>query len=555
MPNLIFLKKNKIMTNVENTIDRIQTIKQLLNDVNFEKYMKNQDDNILLDTMRLRMQILINKLPNKMEYLEHNDENIYCHGCNGDENIILIDDDLDILTSNTIEKKPKKVYTIKKCPHGKRKSRCIECGGSSICVHKKEKSQCKDCLGSSFCEHKKLKQYCTDCGGASMCIHDKRRSRCITCGGSDFCEHGREKSTCKTCGGSSICIHNKRKQYCAECDGSSTCIHKKQKTNCVECNGSNICIHKKNKQYCVDCNGSQICVHKKEKRYCIECDGCGICIHNKTKRYCVDCNGSGICIHKKRKEYCKTCGGSALCKSSWCETSVTKKYEGYCLFCYVNKFPDKPISRNYKTKELNVGDHVTDCYPDLTWICDKRIQDGCSKRKPDMLVDLGTHIIIVEVDENAHKYYDCSCENKRIMEISEDVGGRPIVFIRFNPDKYVDFTGKKIKSCWKINKTSGILHIDTTKETEWKERIDVLNKQIQYWIDNPSDKTIEIVELFYGQNIEENDLVETDASESIDEEDNLIKTEKKPTKKITKLINVKDNSVETEKKPRKKIIK
>ena len=33
-------------------------------------------------------------------------------------------------------------------------------------------------------------------------------------------------------------------------------------------------------------------------------------------------------------------------------------------------------------------------------------------------------------------YPDCSCENKRIMEISQDLGHRPIVFIRFNPDEY-----------------------------------------------------------------------------------------------------------------------
>ena len=30
--------------------------------------------------------------------------------------------------------------------------------------------------------------------------------------------------------------------------------------------------------------------------------------------------------------------------------------------------------------------------------------------------------------------------------------------------------------------------------TEWEERINILNQQIQYWIDN---KTIEIIELFY----------------------------------------------------------
>jgi hypothetical protein len=36
-----------------------------------------------------------------------------------------------------------------------------------------------------------------------------------------------------------------------------------------------------------------------------------------------------------------------------------------------------------------------------------------------------------------------------------------------------------------------------TRMTEWKERINILNQQIQYWIDNKSNKTIEIIELFY----------------------------------------------------------
>jgi hypothetical protein len=31
-----------------------------------------------------------------------------------------------------------------------------------------------------------------------------------------------------------------------------------------------------------------------------------------------------------------------------------------------------------------------------------------------------------------------------------------------------------------------------SKETEWLERIRILNNQIQYWIDNATDKTIEI---------------------------------------------------------------
>jgi type IV secretory pathway VirB4 component len=109
---------------------------------------------------------------------------------------------------------------------------------------------------------------------------------------------------------------------------------------------------------------------------------------------------------------------------------------------------------------------------------------------------MGTHIIIVEVDENKHNNYDCSCENKRLMEISKDLGHRPIVFIRFNPDGYINENGEKIKSCWKLNGL-GIMQIDKEKQIEWEDRINILKRQINYWIDNITDKTVEIIELFY----------------------------------------------------------
>ena len=43
---------------------------------------------------------------------------------------------------------------------------------------------------------------------------------------------------------------------------------------------------------------------------------------------------------------------------------------------------------------------------------------------------------MVEVDENQHNNYDCSCENKRLMELAQDLGHRSMVVIRFNPDAY-----------------------------------------------------------------------------------------------------------------------
>jgi hypothetical protein len=42
--------------------------------------------------------------------------------------------------------------------------------------------------------------------------------------------------------------------------------------------------------------------------------------------------------------------------------------------------------------------------------------------------------VIVEVDENQHRGYEESCECARISEIVGAIGGKAVVFIRYNPD-------------------------------------------------------------------------------------------------------------------------
>jgi hypothetical protein len=188
------------------------------------------------------------------------------------------------------------------------------------------------------------------------------------------------------------------------------------------------------------------------------------------------------------------------CKSEWCSTCISNKaYEGYCAYCFMHLFPDKPISRNYKTKETAVVHFVKETFPDIDMQTDKRIQEGCSKRRPDVYIDLGYQVLIIEVDENQHIDYDCSCENKRIMELSQDIGHRPIVFIRFNPDDY-EKNGTNITSCWSINK-QGICCVKRTKQKEWKERLQALQNTVQYWLspENQTHKCIEIIQLFYDQ--------------------------------------------------------
>lgn len=187
---------------------------------------------------------------------------------------------------------------------------------------------------------------------------------------------------------------------------------------------------------------------------------------------------------------------SKKCLMSFCDTQVQTKYDGYCLRCYMNLFQDKSVTRNYKTKEKHIVDHITSTFPDVSWVHDKRIQDGCSARRPDLFLDMGTHIVIIEIDENRHDAYDCTCENKRIMQLSQDVGHRPMVFLRFNPDSYTKQDGTTISSCWGVNGL-GVLVLKKSKRKEWDERMQVLKDHVQYWMEHPTEKTIEINELFY----------------------------------------------------------
>ncbi len=129
-----------------------------------------------------------------------------------------------------------------------------------------------------------------------------------------------------------------------------------------------------------------------------------------------------------------------------------KKYDEHCVFCFVHLFPNKPVARNYKTKENHVATFLKETFPDVAWKCDKRVENGCSRRRPDLHLDMGTHVVIVEVDKNSRNEYDPTCEEKRLGEIWGDVYHRKIVFVRFNTDEYEGEDGNNVASRWGLNK-------------------------------------------------------------------------------------------------------
>jgi hypothetical protein len=244
--------------------------------------------------------------------------------------------------------------------------------------------------------------------------------------------------------------------------------------------------------------------NKKTRLYCAE--------HKKkhmidvNHKRCLECNKIACFsyVGQNKRLYCREHKKEDMvnpsiksCKSEWCTTNANSKYNGYCLFCYINLFPETPKACMYKTKEQTVVDFVKTKFANFEWVHNHIINGGCSKRRPDIFLDLGYQVIIIEIDENQHYCYDSICENKRIMELSQDVAHRPIVFIRFNPDDYLQ-KGKKVTSCWGRN-TKGICVVKNTKRNEWNTRLGKLEESIIYWTNptNVSNKTIETIKLFY----------------------------------------------------------
>jgi len=82
------------------------------------------------------------------------------------------------------------------------------------------------------------------------------------------------------------------------------------------------------------------------------------------------------------------------------------------------------------------------------------------------------------IDENQHKYYNQQCEKNRINELYTGLADRPIRFIRFNPDSYIDKKGNKIKSCFYLTEKMGKLKID---KKLIKERLKLVQETVEYY--------------------------------------------------------------------------
>ena len=188
----------------------------------------------------------------------------------------------------------------------------------------------------------------------------------------------------------------------------------------------------------------------------------------------------GICCSSHKEKGMVDLRGN-FCKRENCLTRASDlRYRGYCSQCFVDTFPDEPITKNLKFKEKKFVDYIDNEFKIYNPIYDKIIKSGSSKRRPDAFIDLLTHALIIENDENQHKPYDPLDEYKRDIELSEDYNKNPIVLFRFNPDSYIDKNGKKHQSCFSYDMTTGVPMIEN--EADWNYRLTTLKESIEKYI-------------------------------------------------------------------------
>jgi hypothetical protein len=154
---------------------------------------------------------------------------------------------------------------------------------------------------------------------------------------------------------------------------------------------------------------------------------------------------------------CKSFAQYGIILPIHCEEHKTEEEENLCRrtcveckeleicnedgLCYEYCINAKMFKRSKHKKELRVKCLLQSEINQTMHSYDKSIDLACTKKRPDIVYDCGTHFVIVEIDENQHRYYDC--EINRILEITQSAG-LPCIFIRYNPDKFVDSTGSKI---------------------------------------------------------------------------------------------------------------
>ena len=257
-------------------------------------------------------------------------------------------------------------------------------------------------------------------------------------------------------------------------------------------------------------NNSLCFKHGAERPTC-KVEGCtnyiiksGVCVKHGAKRPRCNvegCNsnrqGGGVCVKHggTQNDISHKCTLCKLYRADRKEHPTKNEKIRLCMNCFAYTFPNEKIPSRYKKKQHYLHDTLKEKYGEDYFEYDKKIDGGCSRKIPDWFCDRGTHSVLIECDENSHRYQSDICENKRMMMLFGDLANRPIVVIRFNPDTYKT-DGGTVRGCFNFSKTNTLL----LNTTEFKRRFESLVKTIDEVTSTSyvPDKEVTMYKLFYN---------------------------------------------------------
>ena len=259
-----------------------------------------------------------------------------------------------------------------------------------------------------------------------------------------YCEHNKYKSECGKCN----CKHDTVRASCQECKKERETrkamktkrkIRHSSRCNVKDCSNlaeyaSKTCVPthcEQHKQTDHVFQPLQYCEHMMKRTKCIPCKGQSICKHNLERRRCHKC-------YPDSSFFCSMVNSDS---NRICDKTASSKYNGYCVPCFVESFPDDELSKTVylRIKELDFKKYLDKTFPD-EFVYNKRVITPGEKmtvhnRHLDFQKKEGNCLIIIELDEAQHKYYDPVDEKQRIYDIYDDAKSN-IVLVKMNPDNY-----------------------------------------------------------------------------------------------------------------------
>jgi hypothetical protein len=312
-----------------------------------------------------------------------------------------------------------------------------------------------------------IPMYCSKCKTEEMKDVDRRRM-CAECGAHEAAYN----------------VAGEKPMYCSKCKKDGMEVMRKKQRQCVQCGITDAIYNVAGEKpmYCFKCKKDGMEVIRKKRKQCVKCGIKDARYNNKGEiaMWCSNCKEKGMIDVTKVR-----------CKSEGCDKREWGA--GYCASCYQQEILKGNISPQECVrlcKESLMFQALKERFPDLEFHFNQTIQH-CA-RKPDATVYCDQHMLFIECDEKQHKTYDNLEESRRIMQIWEGYGKKPMIVIRFNPDSYKNKKGEKIPSCF--------YHYDKKlDEQQWNTRISYLSKTIQKNL-NPTFKDrppIQVIKLYY----------------------------------------------------------